>query len=292
MEAISQGFKFILFIVLYIPLNVILMISITFLFRLINHYFKLNFSLAVLSLASALLVFVILYALISFNKSGEYDYFLYSSIAINFAIVGVIVFSNYIFKNNTPIQPFIFAKPQLIATGIYIGITICFALLPTINTARSVFSDFNDEKYKSKVLEIIQSNDVEGFKKELENPTFLDSFKANYKNISLIEYLVSQDKTMLVDIAYQKKHDLKAYPYNFDIKSPEMVDVLAKNGLEASSIILPLIRANKNDFARYYVNKHKPMFDENSDIIVKVLIQKNDNTMLAFFTKNGLMISD
>jgi hypothetical protein len=288
MEPISQILKFVAFVVVYIPLNLILMIGITFLFRLLNKYLALNFPLWVLGLAAAFLVFVILISFLGLFDSGDYDYYIYTTIVINLVTVGFMVFSNYIFKDTAPVLPFVLGKTQIITIGFFIAILIGVALIPSLNSAGDVYTDYVNEKYTNKVLKIIETNDIEGFKKELETYKFIYKFKPKGKNSDLMEYLVGQNKTDLVDIAYQKLPNLKAYPYNFDIKSPEMIAVLVKNGLTASSILLPLIRANKNDLAKEYVTKYQPVFDSNSDIIIKVLKEKNDSEMLAFLKEEGL----
>jgi hypothetical protein len=85
---------------------------------------------------------------------------------------------------------------------------------------------------------------------------------------------------------------MKDYPYNFDIKTNEMIDILVKNGLKSSDILLPLIRHNNEFMIEYYVEKHKPVFDSSSDIVEKVLIEKNDTTWLNYLREKGMVINN
>jgi hypothetical protein len=286
MEAISQTFKFILFVIFYIPLNIVSVIGITFLFRFLDKVLNLHFPLWALCIASAIFVFVFLYAMLYYNNADDYEYYLWTTFFINIASVLFMLFSNYIFKDSASTAAFVFGKTQVIAMAIYTVLLIVIGLIPTFGAAADALTDMNNEKYKANVIEIIETNNVADFEKEIATHNFLEKFKIDDK--AVFEYLVSQNKVELVDLVYQKKPENKDYYYVFDIKSPEMIDVLAKNGLTSSSILLPLIRANKNELAKYYVSKHKPVFDSSSDIVEKVLIEKNDMDMLSFLKENGM----
>jgi hypothetical protein len=63
-------------------------------------------------------------------------------------------------------------------------------------------------------------------------------------------------------------------------------------GLKASDIILPLIRHQKNDFVKYYITHHKPVFDADADLIVKELKKNGDHELLDFLIVNGLVFKE
>lgn len=291
MDIIKGILNLIAFVVFYLPLNFVLMAGLTFVLRLLNKTFLLHFPLWAVCTASAILVWLVMFAFTQSSKNSVPDYFLWASLAINIGILLFIVFSDKVFTSTSDEIAFVWGKPQIIAIGVFALMMLGVGLIPVLNSADDVVEDYLNEKYERQMLEIIETNDIEAFKKKLENPTILDKYKLNHRSIKLIEYLVQENKPDLVDIAYQKAPDMKEYSYNFDIKTNEMVDVLVKNGLTSSDILLPLIRHNNESMVEYYIEKHNPVFDKDSDIVEKVLIQKNDSTMLSFLRHRGMVIN-
>lgn len=291
MDIIKGILNLIAFAVFYVPFNFVLMTGLTFLLRLLNKSLALYFPLWAVCTASAILVWLVMFAFTQSSKNSVPDYFLWTSLAINIGVLFFIVFSDKVFTINPGEVAFVWGKPQVITIGVFGFMMLSIGLIPMLNSADDVVEDYLNEKNERQMLEIIKTNNVEAFKKKLENPTILDKYKLNYGSIKLIEYLVQENKPDLVDIAYQKAPDMKEYSYNFDIKTNEMVDVLVKNGLTSSDILLPLIRHNNESMVEYYIEKHNPVFDKDSDIVEKVLIKKNDTTMLSFLRDRGMVIN-
>ncbi len=291
MDIIKGILNLIAFVVFYVPVNFVLMAGLTFVLRLLNKTFSLHFPLWALCTSSAILVWLVMFVFTQSSKNSAPEYFLWASLAINIGILLFIVFSNKIFTTNSDELPFVWGKPQMMAIGVFTLMMLSVGLIPMLNSADDVVEDYFNEKYERQMLEIIETNNVEAFKKKLENPTILDKYKLNHGSIKLIEYLVQENKPDLVDIAYQKAPDMKEHSYNFDIKTNEMIDVLVKNGLTSSDILLPLIRHNNESMVEYYIEKHNPVFDKDSDIVEKVLIKKNDSTMLSFLRDRGMVIN-
>lgn len=287
-ELIKGIANLIVFVVVYVPLNFVLMAGLTFLLRLLNERFLLYFPLWAVCTASALLVWFLMFAFTQASANAAPEYFLWASLVINLGILLFIVFSNKVFQPNPDLPSFVWGKPQGIAIGLFFLVLLSMGLIPLLSSADNVLVDYRNEKFEKRLLDIIATSDTIAFKKALENPVLLDKYKLKYASISLIEYLVEENKADLVRLCYEKEPALKEYYYDFNIKTQEMIDVLVKSGLKSSDIMLPLIYHNNEFMVTYYVDKHKPVFDSSSDIVAKKLIERGDTTLLKYLVSKGL----
>jgi hypothetical protein len=289
MNEIIKGIaNLIVFVVVYVPLNFVLMAGLTFLLRLLNQRFLLHFPLWAVCTASALLVWLFMFAFTQASANAAPEYFLWASLVINVGILLFIVFSNKVFQPNPDLPPFVWGKQQALAIGLYILLLLSVGLIPLFNSAEDVLLDYRNEKFQKRLLNIIATSDTAAFKKALENPVLLDKYRLKNESISLIEYLVEENKADLVRLCYEKDPTLKDFSYNFKIKTHEMIDVLVQCGLQSSDILLPLIYHNSEFMVSYYIEKHQPVFDASSDIVFKKLNAKGDTAVLNYLIIKGM----
>ena len=249
MGSLQQSINFLFLILIYVPINVVLMLLITVLFRFVNALFQLNFPIWVLGLAAAVLVFAMMYAFLdSVNQKrswvsfqgGNYEGFLTTTLIINVLVsanlLWIMVFTELIFKSG-PVLPFVFKSPQIIATSIYAALTLLFAAQPFINVGKGYVADLKSEKYSQKIKTIITNNNVAGFKKELERSLSQHEFKLQGEDRGLLAYLVAENKPELVDMVLKNDKSLLNGHQRWEIKSSVMLDVLVTHGLSPNKII-------------------------------------------------------
>lgn len=287
-ELIKGIFNLIAFVVIYVPLNFLLMAGLTFLFRLLNQRFGLHFPLWGVCTASALLVWLLMFAFTQASANAAPEYFLWASLVINVCIWFFIVFSNKVFQANPDIPSFVWGKQQAMAIGVYILLLLSVGLIPLLNSAEDVLVDYRNEKFQKRLLNIIATSDTAAFKKALEHPKLLDRYRLKNESIGVLEYLVEENKVDLVRLCYETDPTQKDFSNNYNIKTHEMIDVLVKCGLQSSDILLPLIYHNNEFMVSYYIEKHRPVFDSSSDIVFKKLTAKGDTTVLNYLISKGM----
>ena len=300
MSSLQQSINFFFLILIYAPINVALMLIVTLFFRLTNALFRLNFPLWALALAAAVPVFAMMYAFVdgvnqkrswvSFRGSN-YEGFLTTTLIINVVVSlnlwWVMVFTNLIFKNE-PGLPFAFEKPQLIALGIYAALTLLFAIQPFINVGKAQLADFRSEKYSQKIKAIIASNNLEGFKKELENSLSPTEFKFQGEDRGLLAYLVAENKPELVAVLLKNHQSLLDHHRNWDIKSSEMIDVLVANGMNPNKIVEIFTASGQKDLLKVTIEKHQPDFTSEVPYITRNVMDHQDIELLDYLIAKGL----
>lgn len=296
---LQQTINFVFFILIYVPFNVVFILVTALLLRFLNRIFHLHFPVWVLGLAAGLFVMAVMYAWLDsmsrkdgwINFQQDDSWFLYATLIINTVVVlivfGLLSFTGLII-NSVPAEPFVFGRPQQLASGVYVALLLLVGLQPLVAGGNDYLADVRADAYRQKIKTIVDTNDDEAFTRETDEVPGIWDVRLPGEDRDLIDYLVAENKASLVGIALRKKKTLLDAPYRWDLKSAEMADTLIRNGLNPNELIQILTRNGQRDLVKTVVDQYHPTFDRAVAIITMNVVEKNDAGVMDYLIANGL----
>ncbi len=291
-------FGILFFLVFYIPINIVVMLIAAVIFNLVNKAFRLQFPAWVVATAAAIMVFVLMVALVGGgSKHGELDFsdlypvFYISTFIINVLVVLIMLsasrINKLIFKNQVTSE-FVFGKSQKIATTIYTLAIVSCATLPFIRQGKAYISEKQTEKNLQTLKVVVDTDDKKAFEDEASQNYRLWEVKLPGEQKCLFEYLLTHNKPEMVHLLLKDKPEMFTYAFDWDIHSPEMLQTLMQDGMNANRAVDILTRSNRTDLVKKGVTQYKPRFDTLVSFITENVVNNNNTVLLDYLIQNGL----
>lgn len=302
---LQDSVNFFFTLLVYVPVNLIAMAMVWGIMALLNQVLRLRFSAITLSAAAGLLVFAMMSAWldevnsnrgwVSFREAPTDQYLVTLVLAgINVVLAALLSGVVWFFRRGKGAPPPLPVEPQagklrFILAGIWLALTLAFGSLPFLRQGGEMIADAQNEARLRKLADVVARNDIPAFQKALdEDGRLWDRRLLGAPDEPLFDELIRQDKVELAAVLLQENKLLFDYSFDWEIRSPAMVDMLVKQGMNRDRLTLELVETKDATLLQHMLERHRPLFFKWVDTMILVVMRDQNEAALELLVKHGI----